>query len=770
MEQQGIYERIKDRVGQLKGESKDRFFTEYLMQLDSSLIQEKHRLDMMETQLDQNCQIYRQRMAAADSAAKSETSHAVPAADTQGMDQILSSMDTQTTVQAVVSQVTAERAVQPGASPMQGTYSGANVSRQAVITQTHMHPQTPTQSQADFQTKKNREFAIGINVFGTIGVLFVLAALILLGINYMGSLVRELGLYVLGLLVWGVAEFVVKKKSQILSMLFSSLGIGSLYVTTMVNFLYLHNFSGLVTILITTYITVVVMFVSRKKDAGILRIICIGACMVSFLMVNPLHKISNAELLIYMAMIVAVQLLGIFLPVKKWAYGIAIGQMAGAAVFAWIFAIFTVPSSQVMELRSLYVIGFVVVSILLVELTVWKMPAENRGQMLGICITFGFGAFLSVLAYYQCSYRLFSWHYGSYEDVEIWIRLAVMAAIAVMGVLFFFQTKNKGYLRWMQAYFVAGSALLLFGHSYSERLSVTITLTILMILYKLLAYRKKPLWVADAIITTWTALAALAYYDNLNSSVYGYVLLGVLLLGILLINHWQTYYEFLLTGTVILYIAMAVNNELMLPLIIAVMWLATLLFNGVKKFAGKGIQVYNVIMLVMEVSGYLGLIFFQKYDSVVIYLILTVLGLGIILFTFQPRFLQGAEGWRGLTIAGFLTYMVLVTRFEYRITSSILMMVVGLLGIIFGFHQTDRKLRIYGLVLCMMTCFKITLFDFRVQSLQRIILFLAAGGMALVISGIYALMDKKYSKESENVQSNSTGSASVIQEKDKMEM
>ena len=80
MEQQGIYERIKDRVGQLKGESKDRFFTEYLMQLDSSLIQEKHRLDMMETQLDQNCQIYRQRMAAADRAVKSETLRAVPAA------------------------------------------------------------------------------------------------------------------------------------------------------------------------------------------------------------------------------------------------------------------------------------------------------------------------------------------------------------------------------------------------------------------------------------------------------------------------------------------------------------------------------------------------------------------------------------------------------------------------------------------------------------------------------------------------------------------
>lgn len=781
MEQQGIYERIRDRVGQLKGESQDRFFTEYLMKLDGCLIEEKHRLDMMEMQLEQNCQIYRQRLAAADAAAWSEAERAVPRADTQEMNQTAPVSDTQENSripslsdtlamdQAVGSQETAQGAARPGADRSQGTYSAGIIPPQTVFSQTYVHPQTPMRSQADSQPQKNHEFTIGINVFGTIGVLFVLAALILLGINYMGSLVRELGLYVLGLLVWGVAEFAVKKKSPILSMIFSSLGIGSLYVTTMVNFLYLHNFSGLVTILITTFITVVVMFVSRKKDAGILRIICIGACMVSFLMMDTLHIVSDVELLIYMVMIVVVQLLGIFLPVKKWAYGIAIGQMAGTAFFTWIFAIFTVPSAQVMELRSLYVIGFVVVSILLMELTAWRMQAEDGGQMQGICITFGIGAFMLILAYFQCSEGFFSWHHGAYEDIEIWIRLGVMAAIAVMGGLFFFLTKNKGYLRWMQGYFVAGSALLLFCHGDSRQLSVTITLAILMLLYKLLAYRHKPLWAADAIITTWTALAALAYYD----SVYGYVLLGVLLLGILLLNHWQTYYEFLLTGTAVLYITKAVDNELMLPLMVAVMWLATLLFNNVKRFAGKGIRGFNIAVLVMEVSGYLGLLFFQKYDNMVIYLILTVLGLGIILFTFQPRFIRKAEVWRGLTVAVFLTYMVLVTisRFEYRITASILMMMVGLLGIIFGFRQADRKLRIYGLVLCMMTCFKITLFDFRVQSLQRIILFLAAGGMALIISGIYALMEKRYNRESESVQGNSsTGPAGVMQEKEKIEM
>ncbi|MDE5951106.1 MAG: hypothetical protein K2H12_05970, partial [Acetatifactor sp.] len=278
-------------------------------------------------------------------------------------------------------------------------------------------------------------------------------------------------------------------------------------------------------------------------------------------------------------------------------------------------------------------------------------------------------------------------------------------------------------------------------------LSVTITLAILIIVYKLLAYRQKPLWTADAIITTWTALAALTYYD----SVYGYVLLGVLLLSILLLGHWQTYFELLLTGTAVLFIAMAVDNELMLPLMIAAMWLATLLFNHVKRFVGKGILGFNLTILVMETACYLILGCMQEYDSVIIYFILTVLGLRIILFTLQPKISRVPTSWRGLTIAGFLTYMVIVTRFEVRITASILMMLVGLFGIVLGFRQSDRKLRIYGLVLCMLMCFKITLFDFDVQSLQRIILFMVAGVVALAISGIYALMDRKYqNKEDEH--------------------
>lgn len=701
MEQQGIYERLREKVGQLKAESRDPFFTEYLGRFDQRLIREKYQLDLLEQELEKSSRMYEQRMASAG---------AMPQAQTQAAPQMM---------------------------PQPAVQATAQIPPQPMI------PPQPYMPQAAPRPQKNHEFTIGINVFGTIGVLFVLAALILLGINYMGSLVRELGLYVAGLLVWGIAEFILKKKSQTLSMIFASLGIGCLYVTTMVNFLYLHNFNGLVTILITTLITVVVMFVSRKKDAGILRIICIGACMISFLMMDT-HMVTDMELLIYMVMIVMVQLLGIFLPVKKWAYGIAVGQLAGAAAFAWFFAIGTISPESVMELRALYVIGFLVVSMLLMELAAWRMPSESGKQRQGIYIAFGIGAALLVWAYRWCAIGEFDWCHGPYSDIEIWIRLAVMAAIVVMGIVFFFLTKHSGNLRWMQGYFVGGVALLLLGLGADERLSVTITLSVLVILYKLLTYRHEQLRVAGAVITSWTVLAALIYYN----SVYGYVLLGVLLLSFVLMNHWQTFYELLITIATVLYIALALDNDLLLPLVIAVMWLASMLFNYVKRFSGRGIMGFNCTMLVMEISCYLGLISLQSFDTVIIYFILTVLGLGIIFFTFQPRFhIPGS--WRDFVIAGFLTYMVLVTRFELRITSSILLMIVGLFGIIVGFVQRDRKLRIYGLVLCMLMCFKIALFDFQMESLQRIILFMATGVVALVISGIYALMEKKYIKAEE---------------------
>lgn len=732
MEQQGIYERIKERVKLLKEESKDHFFTEYLVSFDQKLIQEKHQLDLLEQELEKSSQKYAQRMAAAQAPrqdAPLAAAREMAQGNTQAAAQGYAPVNTQAAAQGYVPMNT--QAVAQTSAP---------VSEQAA----DMAGRAKVPPQAASGPQKNREFAIGINVFGTIGVLFVLAALILLGINYMGSLARELGLYVVGLLVWGAAEFFVKKKSQTLSMIISSLGIGSLYVTTMVNFLYLHNFNGIVTILITTLITVVVMVVSRKKDAGILRVICMGACLVSFLMMDIPHLNDGAELLIYMVMILSVQLLGILLPVKKWAYGIGLGQIAGTALFAWIFTISTTAPKTVMEQRTLYIIGFLVASMVLMELTAWRIPSADSGQRTGICAIFGIGAALVVSAYRWCAIWNHFRYQGSYVDMEIWIRLAVMAAIVAMAILFFFLMRGRGSLCWMQGYFAGGAALLLFGNVLNPGtgLSVAIALTVLMLIYKPLAYRYQPLRVAGAIITSWTALVALNYHH----SIYGYVLLGVLLLSLLLMNHWQTYYELLITITTVLIIPLVLDNDLVLPLVIAVMWLASMLFNYVKRFSGKGISVFNYTMLVIEGSCYLGLMFLQTFDQVMIYFILTVLGVGIIFFIFQPRFHMPAK-WREFAMAGFLTYMILVTRFQFRITSSILLMIVGLFGIILGFVQRDRKLRIYGLVLSMLMCLKIALFDFRVESLQRIILFLVTGLAALGISGVYALMEKKYQKE-----------------------
>ena len=58
--------------------------------------------------------------------------------------------------------------------------------------------------------------------------------------------------------------------------------------------------------------------------------------------------------------------------------------------------------------------------------------------------------------------------------------------------------------------------------------------------------------------------------------------------------------------------------------------------------------------------------------------------------------------------------------------------------------EKKKSVRIYGLVLSLLVCGKIVLYDFMgAPTLQRTILLFSVGVMALVISGIYIILEKK---------------------------
>lgn len=71
-------------------------------------------------------------------------------------------------------------------------------------------------------------------------------------------------------------------------------------------------------------------------------------------------------------------------------------------------------------------------------------------------------------------------------------------------------------------------------------------------------------------------------------------------------------------------------------------------------------------------------------------------------------------------------------------------MVIAIGAVISGFALREKKLRVTGLVLTLTVCAKIALYDFRgAASVEKMILFLVVGLIALAISGIYIALEKK---------------------------
>lgn len=272
-----------------------------------------------------------------------------------------------------------------------------------------------------------------------------------------------------------------------------------------------------------------------------------------------------------------------------------------------------------------------------------------------------------------------------------------------------------------------------------------ITLCVLLVITRLVA-GNKVMYPLDSILAALCVLFALAETEN----VYGYVMMGVLILSALCIRFWHLYYQILITLTAAVFLPasfVAVESEIVLTLIVAIVWLFMLLFNHIRFVRGRNIAAYNYFAMIVVAVCLFFLPLAESQQYRIFYFIFTFLGGGFIYFMFQKKYYL-PEKEKGLILSAFLTYMVVAGDFTYPITGSILLLIIGGVSIGCGFAFSDRKIRIYGLVVALLVCVKITLVDFSGgEPLQRMILFFAAGMVALLISGIYILLEKKYMKD-----------------------
>lgn len=339
-----------------------------------------------------------------------------------------------------------------------------------------------------------------------------------------------------------------------------------------------------------------------------------------------------------------------------------------------------------------------------------------------------------------------AWYIAIFANCEKLMGIPYFAALIMMllwGIVVIAIDRWRTKDGWKMAGLSAGAyyfglvSVLILTIGELDDLWVAIVIGILLLLTKALG-KYNMLRAADVGLTVLASIFLIAHTGEPD----GYIMLGVFIVSALFIRFYHLFYQLVITLLCVMFVAMSFENDIVITIAVAMMWLFMLLFNYVERFRGAYIYAYNYVL--WTCLGFTYLVF--AVDAVdmelILSFIMTFLGVGVIVTTVQERF-GSCETFRGIACAVFLTFMAFVIPFTYDVTASIVLLVIGVVAIGTGFYMKNKVLRIYGLILSMVVCFKIALFDFADgESLQRMILFFVAGAISLVISGIYVLLEK----------------------------
>lgn len=591
------------------------------------------------------------------------------------------------------------------------------------------------------EKKQNVEFAIGAGVLGIIGVLFILIAFVLLGMTYMDGLAKGISLYGICVVVLLFSELVLNRKMPRFAVVITALGIGGLYLSTMLNYLYLQNFNSYVAMGMAVIISLFAVILSRKKDSGTLKIVSIAGCYISlfptgqsFLYYERIAdpSVRTAHFLVAAGIILIVNLMTVFLPVKKNRNAIHMAHMILNTFFTVIFA--TVALIRLEE--TLPVLLYILSSVLVQGLIFCCLERKEEEKEGNKTWTAGhIAAYVSMDLILRITFCI-----ACIFVSETWMIHVTTGGFLLSGLLIFLLFR-KSALKWLQYWMFSFQVLLLYGMAIVNKefywWSLGMVLGIFM-LSKLLS-RIKLLKISELIITLWTACIAFYYLGDFHPAAACSVL-GAFALALAAVSEWRSLYEEIFIFLFEFFILFHFRNDLTPAIMICILFLGVVGFNYIPYFRDKNTRYYNYINLGIMGCLYFSAAFCKNSYS---YGIILLLGITFILLMFQDRFGMDFK-IKNIILILFMCYMVLIWELPIPIIKSAILMFIAIGAVVAGFIIKEKKLRIGGLVLTLTVCGKMVIYDFAAAATpEKMLVFLIVGVIALVISGIYVALEKK---------------------------
>ena len=715
-----------DRIGELlvfveekRREVKEEAFLGYLKKMEDALCREQVKIDDLAANLQQNYEIYLKRQQAQTGApfvsatsvvAEQKTAVEIPA------EEPAKTTEAQEEKDSVEEILVAEPFAETEKTPVQPE-------------KTASQQMSPKQEIYNRPAKKtDMEFGIGAVVLSVVGALFIIAALVIFGLNFMDNLQQGIFFYVLAGVVIAFSELVLRKHLERFSQAITGIGVCVLYTATILNYLYLHTMNSVAALLATVAVSVFALFLSRKRDSASLRMIGILGCYISLM---PLEKFeSQMEFIIPCVILLIVNAIYLLLPVSRNDRAVRnVHSLANALAAAYLTGM-----AWASELSAAWMFVFLL-ALVLIHYLIYK-DTDLDGSLKGFYFTG------QILIHLLLAFVVW--------EEKFYIAAAIVLALVHGTGIFLYREKES--CRWFglscyAVYYVIVAATM----PMAEYL---VSVAVLYVGYQVLAR----IWNKELRIMNFAVMAytALVFLLNMQSDTnMQYVLLAVQVLSIVAVKYDKAFHEILLMS--VLWVFGLSGFDVLavaLPLSLIFLLMCVVLFTRVEMYRSSKVElivgfawVYNALSLLASVIEMAD----PNRISMTIVLLVESALLMLLFSEASGTKPENVVKCRTHALTIFFTYMVLAYNIGLPIAVSILLMMIAVASVAVGFWLKIKSVRIYGLCMSLFVCGKLLLVDFAdAQSADRVISFLVVGVIALAISYLYMRIERSLS-EKENL-------------------
>ena len=581
---------------------------------------------------------------------------------------------------------------------------------------------------------KSVEFKIGIHVFSLIGALFILAAFVTFGFYFLKGAFQGICIYMAAFALVLFSELFLRRKMQKFAGVITGIGIGCLYAANIVNYLVLHLVNGIIAVLLTLLIAAATIWLSRKRDSVVIRLIGLIGCYVCL---YPIHGFeTELSFFVLTVILFIVNVAGVLFPNQSRAAAILAVHAALNVIFTGALLII----AGLDHVQATYLAALLLSSFIFMEIMAFVNRKREKDNEIFIITCIGSGLLL---------FMMFLLETITGEQLVGLIMAAVTAAVSM---LFFLLWEKEDERKWAQVYFAAGLFLLI-GAFSDQPVEQTITVGVIFLIARI-GNRQRQLTALEAIAAVAVGLTGI----GLSGSVYAYILAALLVLLSFRINKLYVFHEIVTTASVLVIWFLkcewfrlynwGMDGKWFYPVAVLLLMLLFLLFHHLQGLRDKKQEVYNIVSLC-----FIGIFCLLPLFEGHLWTRIAIMAAGTLAAFLLLRKRYGLY-WKGniLLWAVFFSLYSITGNFGSPVVSSILIMAAAFFLVGIGFRHKEKMERITGLVLAALVCLKLVLYDFReAELLYRMIVFLIVGVMALGISFLYMFLEKKMAQKKAEV-------------------